>query len=814
MDPFIGKKVDGYTVLRLVPNGEGNIGKVYIASRDDNIDNRAVKFIEKNKLRRGWENEIRKVLKLRRIPSVVQYFNHDWITVAGSRYLYIIWDYIPGDSIKKLIAQKKITIPLLEEIINQVLSVLHACRETNQQHGDLHTGNILVEKEDRRRLGGHYQPIWVTDFGYKASIGSGTLDDFKGLNRIVQECLGSIEFHLLEGGEKRVFSALKNEFPKYLLETNPTEGEYVCNPELLIDKFHELVEEKEESAIPQKRNINDYLAAELIGDRFDEWKDLFVPRFFRISDLLGYNISVLTGLRGCGKTTIFKRLTARFDLHLGSSGLPEAETFLGFYLSARYLAEAFPWLPEEKKDDARSQVVHYFHVSWSIEVISWLKEYAKGSPDVKFDWIIDFFKKYFDDLLVVPSKNISPLDFVLNFLIRNRDNSRLMSEYKKGSWPLSDYVYLEKFLGIVREKFPKISNKKFFMFLDDYSTPMVPRTMQEILNPIIFRRSSILVFKISTENVESFVPIGLHGKFLEEDNDYILIDFGTESIFQRSEDKKAILSAILEPRILRNEQLARISSELGKILGTGEFTNTELAKQIRREKDNSRIIYSGYNVFIYLWTGSVREMIMIFAEMIDKTNIDELDANFNQEKGLVEPSTQNQVLRTAGGNFLQLLSSATPPLMPDYEANEYERSFGDHIVKIARAFHQIALYDLKTKTSKNQQMNPPKQARRIEIKEVKDFPNAKVREYYKGIVRYGLFIRDNRGKSIRGKAVPRLILRGLLVPHFTLTFSRRDSIILSWENFCDLLGAPDSFAEKYIKGKIADDKQMTLGFSL
>ena len=42
------------------------------------------------------------------------------------------------------------------------------------------------------------------------------------------------------------------------------------------------------------------------------------------------------------------------------------------------------------------------------------------------------------------------------------------------------------------------------------------------------------------------------------------------------------------------------------------------------------------------------------------------------------------------------------------------------MVKIAKAFHSMALNDLKNKRSKNVDKNPPKQARRIEIKEIED----------------------------------------------------------------------------------------------
>ncbi|HMJ89472.1 MAG TPA: hypothetical protein VK530_06630, partial [Candidatus Acidoferrum sp.] len=62
-----------------------------------------------------------------------------------------------------------------------------------------------------------------------------------------------------------------------------------------------------------------------------------------------------------------------------------------------------------------------------------------------------------------------------------------------------------------------------------------------------------------------------------------------------------------------------------------------------------------------------------------------------------------------------------------------------------------------------------------------------MKEYYRGMIRYGLFIRDYKGKSVRGKAVPRLVLRGLLIPYYTLTFSKHDSITMTFAKFCEFL---------------------------
>ena len=125
-------------------------------------------------------------------------------------------------------------------------------------------------------------------------------------------------------------------------------------------------------------------------------------------------------------------------------------------------------------------------------------------------------------------------------------------------------------------------------------------------------------------------------------------------------------------------------------------------------------------------------------------------------------------------------------------------------MEIVKSFQEIASHEMKNKTSKNQERITIKKARKIEITNVdKELPDD-VRAFYKGLIRYGIFIRDYRGKSVRGKVVPRLILRGLLIPYFKITFSKRDNISMSWDEFIDFLQNPTTFTEHWKKKNKVD----------
>ena len=125
---------------------------------------------------------------------------------------------------------------------------------------------------------------------------------------------------------------------------------------------------------------------------------------------------------------------------------------------------------------------------------------------------------------------------------------------------------------------------------------------------------------------------------------------------------------------------------------------------------------------------------------------------------------QHESIRTAAGFFMESMRT-----LPQY---------GQRLADIVSAFGNVAHSYLLYATSSNQTANPPHQASRIEPYEPLDI-NSMARSILDELLRYSILIEDPRGKSRRGKIVPRFYLRRYLIPHFQLTFSRRDSLLES-----------------------------------
>ncbi|MDR1914410.1 MAG: protein kinase [Clostridiales bacterium] len=805
LDAFLDKTISDneheYKIIHHIASGA--IGHMFYCRNEELVDDRAVKFIPYDSLQAGWENEIKKVNTLKGIGNVVAYHTNGKMMIDQVEYLYIVWDYVPSDSFASMIKQHTVGISLLLDVIRTILEILHACKYADVFHADLHAGNILIEKENPRYLDETRRKVWLTDFGRITQGDSKDfVDDFLGLYRVIQNALNSIDFHALDSENKRVFRVLKERFLRNLIETNALEDNTVRNPRNLLDFLQKVLnKEKEKQTISTE--IGDYLAAEHLGDNFDEWRAIFVPKFIATNELIEKNICVLTGLRGCGKTMLFKRLSAYFNVMMGGpAALDGSDNFYGFYLSARDIAEIFPWLPMDLEETAREQLIHNFNLKWTLEILMWLQEFLKGKEyDISF--LNSFFKNYFPKYS--SGKAGATIFYLIELVKQEIEKSRLQTKYRTGSWPLIQYDYLEFFVRLLKNKIVLIDrNKPFYFFLDDYSLPMVRPTVQRILNPIIFRRSAEVIFKVSTESVESFVPMGLNNKTLEEGADYTLIDCGFITLTKTEKECRDILFDILQPRIERDKTLKNRKLTLEKLLGKTSLNNEERAVLIRNEQDEpskkttkTKVLYQGCEVFSNMWSSDIREMINLFADMVFKEDIERLKGH---KFPLISDEIQNELYKETGGQFMTLLRSVTKPSENSTDVDK-EHTYAEHLASIVRAFQEIASYELKTKKSKNQGSSPIKKVRRIEISNADHDLTPEAYEYYRGLIRYGIFIRDYRGKSVRGKIVPRLILRGRLIPYFGLTFSKHDSLMMTWEKFQRFLLDPRGYASDHIKGK-------------
>ena len=218
--------------------------------------------------------------------------------------------------------------------------------------------------------------------------------------------------------------------------------------------------------------------------------------------------------------------------------------------------------------------------------------------------------------------------------------------------------------------------------------------------------------------------------------------------------------------------------ELGELLGASPLENfNDDARQLR---DGKKPELWGKETLCRLCSGDIHYLISLVRDMVMHTGgPDELAKSTTTPR--VSPRFQNKAIREAAGGFLKNLRS-----IPRH---------GDQLVAIVTAFGNVAHSFLKFRNSRNETGNPAHQANRIEPYEPFTLCEPAQR-IYDELLRYSVFIEDFRGKSRRGKVVPRLYLRRFLIPHFNLTFSTRDSVELEPSEFEQFLLEPSKFEDR------------------
>ncbi len=804
---IIDKKIQDFTIISY--KGSGRRGWVFKAMRDDG-GKRALKFvpIEKSIKEHGWEQECFKAYQLEEQPNTVRFHS----LFFHKKYSVMVFDWVEGVNLREKITKKGLNIGDIWHILENLIIFRRDCLSKNLRHGDLHPGNIILHKPEMGKP--REYEVKITDFGIGCT-GAVLVpkDDNVQIGLITTEMLRSITREHLSREDRIMYGELcSGGALKKLRERSPVEWGNEKN--LLNDVLHELYEcQKLISAsqirLPQSTRFGDYLAGEQLGDRWGEWQELFVPSFPGYEDIVSRNNTVLTGTRGCGKTVVFRRLSKLLSFQVGPVDEKAAGALVGVYLNMNDIADAFAFSRNQSlTEDFAKRVIQFFHLSLLGEIAriaAVAREKAETTSrqihDLANRWLFEFVT----DLIANGQLYFGPgseMGTIITLIEEAKDEVRISKKPIGKLNELAQLDWLKRFVPKLQSKMPWVENNPLFFFLDDYSLPRVDRNVQKVLNSAIFQRSDSFFFKVSTESPSTLFREDYSGKILDEPHDFEFTDLGSVTIDLPDKEREAFLDEVFRRRFLRENRFK--GKTLNDVLGHFGKSWADLAREIRRElpeekegasikgKQDSGVIYHGHKIFINMWSGDTRQMVKIaqnLLEKLPKTELPELP---------IPRKIQDKVFRNTGGEFLHLLKACTrtnretlPPSI---------KSWGDQLVKIAEAFKEIAIYELRHKEGGRENRDEPKQAFRIEIVDKLNIDGIE-KEIYEDLIRYGVFLRDDRGKSIRGAIIPRLYLRRLLIPFCTLTFSKIDNIPMDASDFCKLLLKPKEFPEDWKKNR-------------
>lgn len=776
---FLGNKVPTRNDIEIVHHvASGNDGHVFKGFSTSLQKDLACKVIPTSNLIHGpngepiWQAEVHKADKLRN-SSVVKFEDVlEWKTDDFDCVL-LVSEYVDGPSLREFSKKSsdEVTIPFVLDFLSAMLNLFFEMKGKEVSHGDLHLGNILVEDRAAFDLLGERFAFRVTDFGVAdASSEQRFKDDYHQLADVTNELLRLIKYTELSPKDKYAFRIVRDEYiGRSLVESDLTRDPFARQPDKLLAKIQKLGREFEKTISSNLDALStpfDFLSCEQI-DTPAILETLYSERFLGLREIESRNNTVVTGPRGCGKSTVFKALSLEHKMKVAKSA-PSALEFIGIYYRCDDLYFAFPRFASAKREEAINIPIHFVASTliarlletlgnWGREHFS--KEFTENEPEISEQiWRI---------LQLEPPKTPNANSFASlssklhKERIKAAQRHRFANDTKRRIGDCFGPEVLQAVCAAIQQ-LSFMRDRPIYFFIDDYSSPKVSEALQANLNRVFMHRSSVCFFKISTESSVSFFPKDVDDKIYVENREFSLHNLGLAFLHAEPEAKTQFIEDIFRRRLNASPNFP--IKELEKLIGTSErISNNELAMQIR---DHKQVVAWGRNSITELCSGDVHYVIGLVAEMVRLAGgTSSLNA---KNEPVISPKMQNRAIRDAAGAFLKNLSGIP--------------KVGERLVEIVQAFGSIAHSHLRFIDSKNVSNSPPKQATRIEPYEPLNL-NPEAKDLYNELLRYSVFLEDFRGKSRRGLIVPRLYLRRFLIPHFNLTFSKRDSIELEPSEF-------------------------------